>query len=287
LVTKSVSFAELGGYVQGTITRGATGATGIQGATGPQGQGSTGATGPRGSTGAGGIQGATGPQGDQGDQGSTGVQGTTGSTGFGFPGATGATGFRGPPGATGSTGPQGSTGATAPFATRIIPGSMRPGPTLFFNTSTGQVDTPQEMFTTSTVQFGTVAVTGTVSGAELVDTAKRVITEIDFAVAGGGLTINTGTQLGPLAVFTITNVDTLQIMTSRLNGNLTNQVVTFQNTSPADDFYTGAIIVNGGASFGKNLRVGTTVTSVGKMYAVNAEVVTTATLNSLAGGNLF
>ena len=280
LATKSVSFAELGGYVQGTIVRGATGAFGATGATGPKGSTGAGATGGVGGTGATGSQGATGPTGSTGPQGSTGILGSTGATGYGYNGATGATGFRGPPGATGSTGPQGSTGATAPLATRIIPGSVAPGYTLNFNTTTGVIDMPQYMFTTSTVTFDRVNATSSF------DSTKRVITEIDITLSGGGLTISTGTQLGPTAQFNITNIDTLQLVTSRFNGNFTTQQLQFQNATSATGFAAAALALTGGMAIGQNLIVGTTISSSGTMYAVGAQVVTTATLNGFAGGNL-
>jgi hypothetical protein len=280
LATKSVSFAELGGYVQGTIVRGATGAFGATGATGPKGSTGAGATGGVGGTGATGSQGATGPTGSTGPQGATGILGSTGATGYGYNGATGATGFRGPPGATGSTGPQGSTGATAPLATRIVPGSVAPGYTLNFNTTTGVIDMPQYMFTTSTVTFDRVNATSSF------DSTKRVITEIDITLAGGGLTISTGTQLGPTAQFAITNIDTLQLVTSRFNGNFTTQQLQFQNATSATGFAAAALALTGGMAIGQNLIVGTNITSSGTMYASGAQVVTTATLNGFAGGNL-
>ena len=254
--TVKITAQDLGNFVAGTIRVGNDGATGIQGATGPKGAtgaGATGATGVQGTTGTTGPQGATGPRGATGPQGNL---GSTGATGYGDQGATGATGFRGAPGATGSTGPQGSTGATAPLATRIIPGSMAPGPTLLYNTSTGVVDTPQMLYTTSSVTFNSVTASNTIYAPQIFDNTQRVMTQIDMSVAGGGLTFSTSTLYGPHSSFTLTNSDTLSIVTNRANGNYTNAAIQFLNSQDATSLINAGVTFGGGISVAKTTRIG-------------------------------
>lgn len=262
--TVKMTAQDLGNFVSQTVkdgVQGATGQWGATGATGPAGSGATGATGIQGATGSTGPRGATGIIGPTG---ATGYDGSTGATGYGQPGATGATGFRGAPGATGATGAQGATGATAPLATRLIPGSMAPGSTLLYNTSTGVVDTPQALYTTSNVTFGVVTASGivvqnTLTSPEIYDNTRRVISRIDFNVAGDGLTIepvpSTG-AFGPTAVFTLTNFDTLSIVTNRSNGNYTTKNLSFLSPADADSLISAGVVVGGGLAVAKKLRVG-------------------------------
>ena len=254
--TVKITAQDLGNFVAGTIRVGAHGATGIQGATGPKGAtgaGATGATGVQGTTGTTGPRGATGAQGATGPQGNL---GSTGATGYGDQGATGATGFRGAPGATGSTGPQGSTGATAPLATRIIPGSMAPGPTLLYNTSTGVVDTPQYLYSTSNVTFSVITATNVISAPQIFDNTQRVMTQVDIAVAGGGLTFSTSTLYGAHSSFTLTNSDTLNIVTNRNNGNYTNAAIQFLNSQDATSLINASVTFAGGIAVAKSTRIG-------------------------------
>jgi len=254
--TVKITAQDLGNFVAGTIRVGAVGATGSLGATGPKGAtgaGATGATGVQGTTGTTGPQGATGPKGATGQQGNL---GSTGATGYGDQGSTGATGFRGAPGATGSTGPQGSTGATAPLATRIIPGSMAPGGSLLYNPTTGVVDTPQYLYTTSSVTFSDVTASNTIHGPQIYDNTQRVLTQINMSVAGDGLSLSTSTLYGPHASFTLTNSDTLSIVTNRANGNYTNATVQFLNSQDATSLINAGVTFGGGVGIAKNARIG-------------------------------
>jgi hypothetical protein len=261
-VTKKLTVGQIGDHVASSITRGATGATGVQGATGPAGAtgaGATGATGVQGVQGSTGVRGATGVAGPRG---STGYDGSTGATGYGYPGATGATGFRGAPGATGSTGPQGSTGATAPLGTRAVPGSLSPGYTLLFDTSTAVFDLPQAIFTTSSVTLNNITasnilVQNVLTSPEVIQNTRPVIDTIDFSVAGDGLNISTATIRGPRALFTLTNFDTLSIVTNRSGGNYTTRDVRLLSPLDADSLISAGLVVSGGIGVSKSVRIGT------------------------------
>jgi hypothetical protein len=260
--TKKLTIGQIGDHVASSITRGASGATGVQGATGYKGAtgaGATGATGLQGVVGSTGVRGATGVAGPKG---STGFDGSTGATGYGFPGATGATGFRGAPGATGSTGPQGSTGATAPLGTRAVPGSLSPGYTLLFNTSTAVFDLPQAIFTTSSVTLNNITasnilVQNVLTSPEIIQNTRPVIDTIDFSVVGDGLTISTASIRGPRTLFTLTNFDTLSIVTNRSGGNYTTRDVRFLSPLDADSLISAGVVVSGGIGVSKSVRIGT------------------------------
>ena len=143
----------------------AGGPTGAAGSTGP-----TGATGPAGPTGPTGSIGATGPTGSTGSTGPTGSIGATGPTG-----STGSTGPTGPSGSTGPTGPTGALGATGPTGPTgtFIPGNFlfyvaNPfgielvgfGETIFFESSTLNIDISQGVGSSAIVRIENPALTG-------------------------------------------------------------------------------------------------------------------------------
>ena len=259
--TKKLTLNQIGEFVASSITRGASGATGVKGNDGATGAGATGTVGATGLQGVAGSTGVRGATGVAGPKGSTGYDGSTGATGYGYPGATGATGFRGAPGATGSTGPQGSTGATAPLGTRAVPGSLSPGYTLLFDTSTAVFDLPQAIFTTSSVILNNITasnitVQNVLTSPEVIQNTRPVIDTIDFSVAGDGLTVSTASIRGPRTLFTLTNIDTLSIVTNRYQGNYTTRSLSFLNANDASSLIDAAVIVSGGVGIGKTLRVG-------------------------------
>ena len=290
--TKKLTLNQIGEFVASSITRGASGATGVKGNDGATGAGATGTVGATGLQGVAGSTGVRGATGVAGPKGSTGYDGSTGATGYGYPGATGATGFRGAPGATGSTGPQGSTGATAPLGTRAVPGSLSPGYTLLFNTSTAVFDLPQAIFTTSSVILNNITasnitVQNVLTSPEVIQNTRPVIDTIDFSVAGDGLTVSTASIRGPRTLFTLTNIDTLSIVTNRFQGNYTTRSLSFLNANDASSLIDAAVIVSGGVGIGKTLRVGSNaiITSGLEVAGVNMMAYNTFTYYVSSNGD--
>jgi hypothetical protein len=130
-----------------------------------------------------------------------------------------------------------------------------------FDTQTAVFDLPQAIFTTSSVVLNditasNIVVQNTLRSPEIFQNTRPVIDSINFSVAGDGLTISTSTIQGPVGVFTLTNFDTLSIVTNRFQGNYTTKNVQFLSNLDADSLISAGVQVGGGLAVGKKLRVG-------------------------------
>jgi hypothetical protein len=163
------------GFTGSQGDQGYAGSQGYNGSQGVQGDiGFTGSKGDQGYDGSQGVQGYTGSQGDIGFTGSQGVGGDVGDVGFtgskgdqgiqgefGYTGSQGIEGYTGSQGYTGSDGIQGEIGFTGSKGDQGFTGSQGE---IGFTGSRGALNSNQDLFTTSTVQFNNLILSETGSG---------------------------------------------------------------------------------------------------------------------------
>jgi hypothetical protein len=168
-----------------------------------------------------------------------------------------------------------NTGAlVVPYGGVGINGNLYAGGTVFANTLTANTASILLVAITSTtnasntmtgslVVTGGVGIGGNLYGAALYDNGSRVVTNATIGSVGvsslyAGTDTAVSSQTGVVYVW---NTSTLQTVTSR--GNSTTNAIYISNLTSTTNLGTGALVVDGGASVGKNIFVGGGSTFVG------------------------
>ena len=155
--------------------------------------------------------------------------------------------------------------ATRIYATEIYQGGTQVG-IIDIHAGTGIAITTSGVATYTVTNIGVTSLTGSTYIGVSSSTGSVTLTNLGVQTLTAGTDTAVSSNTGTITVW---NTGTLQSVTSR--GATTNQQIRITNVTTATSTSTGALIVNGGASFNGDLYIS------GLLYSAGSPILTTTT----------